>query len=337
MSDTINKCPACGALRKATDIKCPECGYEFTNSKTSVIDSLNSEIRFLGMRSHRPDEYERALLAMIENFHIPQVKGEIYDLMLFLQPKALDDTAICASAWKRRQMEVIERAKLAFSEDSRDKKILETVLAYENALKAAEKKKEKNFWQKMPTWSKILSIVAVLFVILLLIPAKDISPEAYSVRFSKAVETEKWDKAMEHLQKCPEMGTMISDYYLTLIEGLIAEDRIMEAENLFAGVVNHVDPKFSKEHLAGTMHRFIDCFLAQGKMEYAKKYALELSGIVKVMKAYIAAGDEKGAMALYKANASKFSKYDYTKHKNVFLCDDVEVIGFLNKNGIKTE
>ena len=82
-------------------------------------------------------------------------------------------------------------------------------------------------------------ILAVLFIIILLLPAKDISPEAYTVRFSEAVEAGKWDKAMEHLQKCPQMGTAISENYLALIEGLISEGRIVEAENLFTGVVNH--------------------------------------------------------------------------------------------------
>ncbi len=333
----IDKCPACGALRNSTDVKCPECGYEYTSAAATVIDKLNFDLSRIGFFSaNNPSEYNRQLSTLIENFHIPQVKRELFDLMLFLQPKAMDETAPMAAAWRRRQKEVIERAKHAFT-GTEDKKYLETILSYERDIKAAEKKNQKNFWQKMPLVGKILSIIAILFVVILLIPAKDISPEAYSVRFSEAVEAGKWDKAMEHLQKCPQMGTSISDYYLTLIDGLIADDRVMEAENLFKGVVNYVDPAHSKEHLAATMHNFIDKFISQSKIEYAGKYALEMSGIVKVMKAYINAGDTKGGLAFYKANASKFTKYDYSLHRNVFLCEDEQIKEFLNNNGIKTE
>jgi len=333
----IDKCPACGALRNAADVKCPECGYEYTSAGASVINQLNSELDRIGLFSgSNPAEYNRKLSTLIENFHIPQVKRELLDLMLFLQPKALDESAPMAAAWRRRQKEVIERAKHAFS-GNEDKKVMETVLAYEEALKKAEKKNKKNFWQKMPLLVKILLILAVLFIIILLLPAKDISPEAYTVRFSEAVEAGKWDKAMEHLQKCPQMGTAISENYLALIEGLISEGRIVEAENLFTGVVNHVDPTFSKDHLAGTMGCFIDAFIAQGKLDYARKYALEMNGLVKLMKAYIASGNTAGALDLYKTNKKKFVKYDYAQHKNVLLCDDAEIIEFLSINGIKPE
>lgn len=333
----IYKCPACGALRNSTDVNCPECGYEYTSADASVIDHLNSELSRIGFCSAgNSSEYQIQLAALIENFHIPQVKRELFDLMLFLQPKALDDTIPMAAAWRRRQKEVIERAKHAFT-GPENRNLLETVMSYEKAIAAYEKKNRRNFWQKMPLFTKILFILAVLLAIIIAIPAKDVSPEAYSLRFSEAVDAGKWDKAMEYLEKCPQMGTAISEYYLALIDGMIAEDRVMEAENLFAGVVIYVDPTYSKEHVASTMNRFIDKFVSQGKLEYAQKYALEMSGIVNLIKAYIKSGDADGALAFYKANASKFSKYDYASHKKIFTCDDEEIRHFLNTNGIKTE
>lgn len=63
----IRKCPACGALIKAFQAKCPECGYEFASieanlSSKKLADKLNGS--FLGMQKK----------TIIESFPIPNTK-----------------------------------------------------------------------------------------------------------------------------------------------------------------------------------------------------------------------------------------------------------------------
>lgn len=332
----VEKCPACGSLRNAADSSCPACGYDYTDTGTSVINNLNASLEKLGSAASGKDKnYEKAIRSLIDSFHIPQVKREIFDLMLFLQPKATDEVSEYAPYWRRRQREVIERAKFAFSE-SEEPDVYKKIISYESELDILDKK-NNNLWRKLPLIAKIGIVAAVLLLILMLLPAKDISPEAYSVRFSEAVEKGKWDKAMDCLENCPNMGTAISDLYLTLIDGLLSEDRVMEAANLYADVGAYVPSGNMNAHLTETTASLRQKFIGLGRIDEAQKYAKDVEGITDILKAYISSGQDQTAINYYKSVSSSLHKYDFSLHRRVFLCEDDTVISFLNRNGIKTE
>lgn len=333
----VEKCPACGTLRNSSDAKCPACGYEFTDSGTTVISKLNDELTKIGYFSvEKPEGYDRQIKTLIESFHIPQVKREVLDLLLFLQPKAIDENSPYSPYWLKRQREVIERAKMMFSSSS-DKDIQKKIQEYEQDILIAEKRQRKNFWQRLPMILKIVIVIIFLLLILILIPAKDVSPEAYSVRFSEAVEDAKWDKAMKYLQKCPEMGYAISDWYLSLIDGLIADDRVVEAGNLLSDLHSYVSTTTAKDHISSTSKALLLKLISIGRIDEAKKYAIDADGVTEILKAYISNGQDSAAIEYYKSKKSTLHKYDFDLHKNVFLCDDETVIEFLNTNGIKTD
>ena len=52
-----------------------------------------------------------------------------------------------------------------------------------------------------------------------------------------------------------------------------------------------------------------------------------------VQKKYIENGDKQSAMSLYRANKSKFSKWDYRQNQRVWLCSDETIINFLKEQG----
>ena len=89
MVKEINKCPACGALRPALAAQCPECGYDFVNTNCKVINELNAKFEALQSTQFAGVGYASKQIEIIKAFAIPQIKEELLDLLIYIQPKAL--------------------------------------------------------------------------------------------------------------------------------------------------------------------------------------------------------------------------------------------------------
>ena len=288
MVKEINKCPACGALRPALAAQCPECGYDFVNTNCKVINELNAKFEALQSTQFAGVGYASKQIEIIKAFAIPQIKEELLDLLIYIQPKALDKNSKVTQEWRLRQKEVIQRMKMAFAND---RKVLATVAEYESELNKVEKQWLRQWWQKSSILTKVAVVIGVLFILLLLLPAKDVSPEAYALRFSEAVEAGKYDKALTYLEKQPEMGTMISDQYLNLIEALVGEGRMIEAENLYNNASHFVSSRNNATHLAATSLLFIQHYVDQQYYDMADKFVVDEAGAAIILKALIANGD----------------------------------------------
>lgn len=325
-AENVNKCPACGTLRPAMATECPACGYVFTQSSAKVVEELSEKLDSVRGLS------DNAVIDIIKSFHIPHIKEELLDVMYFIQPKALEKTSRVSLAWRARQREVFERAKTACAHD---RVALEKIQSYEAQIDRLAKQRVRNTWIMLPLWAKIVLPIAVLFLILLALPARDVSPEAYQRRFVEAVEQGKWDKALKHLGACPTMGQAISSHYLDLVEGLMAEGRMFEAEQLFDIRLSYVPADSARAGAVAS--KFIDAYLAAGQTDKALKFATSAEGVVRVMRHYVEQGDASAALALYRRNTSKLSKYDYQLHRKVWLIGDEVVRNFLAEQGIKID
>ena len=328
MEKGFNRCPACGALRGALTAQCPECGYDFTDTNCKVINELNKKLEEAsegGASSYKKQ------LEIIRSFTIPQIKEEILDLLIYIQPKATQKNSPVTAEWRLRQKEVIKRAKLAFANE---RKVLAQVQEYEDELTKLERQFIKQWWQKSSTSTKATLITVLVFIILLLIPAKDVSPEAYAVRFAKAVEQGKYDKALECLKKSPDMGRIIADSYLTLIDALLQARRVVEAENLYKNLSRYVHRTDNADHLSRTSAAFVNYFLAQGSINKANAYAIDANGIVIILKHLIESGNSQEAVKYYNRNASRLTKYDMTTRKRVLQFNDEVVEAFISENNL---
>ena len=165
MASEINKCPACGALRVALSAQCPECGYDFNNTGCKVINELNEKFDELRIQTFDAAEREKIQLEIIRSFAIPHIKEEILDLLIYIQPKATEAFSPVTKEWRLRQKEVIQRAKMAFSND---KKVLATVTEYEAELNKVERQWLRQWWQRRSILAKAAIIIGVLFFLLLL-------------------------------------------------------------------------------------------------------------------------------------------------------------------------
>lgn len=334
MQDNINKCPACGALRSALATECPECGYNFTTSTTTALRDLAWRLEVFGHTSSRltSEQREAQLIDIITSFRIPHVKQELLDVMYFIQPHALKPISPISLAWRTRQHEVIERAKGVCSSD---KENLKVVLAYESELKKREKQYVRNWWRTTPNYIKWPLIAVVVVLLLLLIPSKDNSPRAYAERFSDAVEESKWDKAIEYILECPDMGTSISNEYLQLTMGLIEEGRVADADVLFANRSLFVNDDNSK--VTETKRAVMKAHISNDNVGEALKYIEDINDVEAVMVAYIERNDEHNAMNIYRRYVSKFTKWDSELHRKVYCGTNPEVKRFLNEQGIKVD
>ena len=331
MVKEINKCPACGALRPALAAQCPECGYDFVNTNCKVINELNAKFEALQSTQFAGVGYASKQIEIIKAFAIPQIKEELLDLLIYIQPKALDKNSKVTQEWRLRQKEVIQRMKMAFAND---RKVLATVAEYESELNKVEKQWLRQWWQKSSILTKVAVVVGVLFILLLLLPAKDVSPEAYALRFSEAVEAGKYDKALTYLEKQPEMGTMISDQYLNLIEALVGEGRMIEAENLYNNASHFVSSRNNATHLAATSLLFIQHYVDQQYYDMADKFVVDEAGAAIILKALIANGDSVVATRYFRKNQSKFLTYNATAKKRVLKVDDEVITNFASENNL---
>ena len=330
MREEVNKCPACGELRPAFAAQCPSCGYDFSSNGCKVISELNEKFEALHAQHLSSSKFTAKQIEYIKAFAIPHVKEELLDLLIYIQPKALDVNSKVTKEWRVRQKEVIQRVKMAFATD---KKVLAKVAEYEAELAKVEKQWLRQWWQKSSLLTKVAVVVGVLFFLLLIIPAKDISPEAYSVRFDEAVQSGKYDKALTYLQKQPAMGTLISDNYLTLIDGLYAEGRYIEAENLYNNASQYVS-RNNTEHLSSTSAQFIQHYLDQQYYDMADKFVVDANGAAMILKALIANGDPVVATRYFRKNQSKFLTYSQEAKKRVLTVNDEEIVNFVLENNL---
>ena len=308
--------------------QCPECGYDFHNTTCQVITELNNRLYEVskGMMPSKKKQLE-----IIRSFTIPQIKEELLDLLIYIQPKATQKNSAVTAEWRLRQKEVIKRAKMAFANE---RKVLEQVEEYEKELTKLEKQVIRQWWQKCSIFVKVGLVAFFLFIVLLLIPAKDLSPEAYAIRFTEAVENENYNKALDCLKKSPNMGMVIAEPYLTLVEALIQSDRIIEAESLFQNMSNYVHRGDNADHLSKTYEAFINYYLAKGNIAKAGTFVNDSNGVVVILKSLIESGDTAAATKFYNRHSNKLVKYDPSVRKRVLKCDDEVVANFIMENNL---
>lgn len=331
MKNDVNKCPACGALRPALSAQCPECGYDFHHTTCKMVEELNVRFENIAEKGSLSYKVEQQQLEVIRSFAIPQIKEEILDLLIYIQPKATRRNSKITAEWRLRQKEVIQRAKMAFVND---KKVLAQVQEYEEQLKKIEKQHLRQWWQKSGLISKVAVLAAALFLLLLIIPAKDVSPEAYAVRFAEAVEGGEYSKALKYLDKSPEMGKLIADQYLSLIDALIAEARFIEAENLYNNRAQFVSNKDHAAHLSQTSFLFIQHYLDQQYYDMAEKFVVDAKGSAMILRELIKSGDTVVAMRYFRKNVNKFLTYSSEERKRVLTIDDEVIRNFAIENNL---
>ncbi|RXJ51103.1 hypothetical protein [Gelidibacter gilvus] len=162
----VKKCPACGSMVQSFQIKCIDCGHEFSNVQSNA--SVNRLFEMLNeAESERKDEgmsVAKALGGMfsayglgvdnridskkktiISNFPIPTTKDDIVEFLSLAVPRAKSVGNIFTrkepenkshndfvNVWKAKCEQIIMKAKFSMKED---KRALEEIMLYAKELK----------------------------------------------------------------------------------------------------------------------------------------------------------------------------------------------------------
>lgn len=148
----IKKCPSCGAIMQSFSVKCPDCGYEFRNVEANcsvqrLFELLNEaenesvsmteSMATMIMGSAAESKLFRRKKAIIQNFPIPNTKGDILEFLtlavplakkpsLFSQNRTPEYLKMC-EVWKAKCEQIIMKAKFSMKDD---KETLAEIMAY---------------------------------------------------------------------------------------------------------------------------------------------------------------------------------------------------------------
>ena len=133
----VKKCPSCGATVQSTQIRCPECGYEFENieansSISKLFEMLNDVDRtsFLGIKSTSQKK------SIIQNFPVPNAKADIIEFIIALQSKAKNSKDSLTGSYFIKYEECLNKAKILFPDDPMIQPLFNN---YENIKKEVKK------------------------------------------------------------------------------------------------------------------------------------------------------------------------------------------------------
>lgn len=159
----IKKCPACGAIYEAGDVKCSQCGYTFINvaaNKSSVLLAKKLESIISGFKekneygeldTHRLDDL---LGNAIQNFPVPTSKEDLLEFIPSMESKWSSTSTYSESqkeAYRAKYLECLAKAKALFGNDPHFQYFFEH---------------EEQMNKKLLVWSR-LSIEKRLFIMIL--------------------------------------------------------------------------------------------------------------------------------------------------------------------------
>ena len=176
---TLKKCPACGAIYEAGDVKCSQCGYVFVNvdaNKSSqllaqkleqIISGFNIKDKYGDLDKFRLDDL---LGSAIQNFPVPTSKEDLLEFIPSMESKWLSlsaggYTGKQKEAYRAKYYECLTKAKALFGNDHHFQYFFEH-----------EEQMEKKFsWNRLSIEKQLLIILlcltpfAALFIILSII------------------------------------------------------------------------------------------------------------------------------------------------------------------------
>lgn len=138
----IKTCPACGAIIKAFQITCDDCGHELSGTKANVtITKLLEELKNSKEKKHE---------SIINNYPIPINKEDLFEfLQVSCSQASAGSNELIKDAWLKKSKETLLKSKLAFASDDKYKLLND----YEILINKNEKKKK---------WASVLLIFIVL-------------------------------------------------------------------------------------------------------------------------------------------------------------------------------
>lgn len=213
----IHKCPNCGAVVKAFDTACPECGFEFRNTESSnAVKEFSKKLEKLEAQRTpkskntfkdafgftKTDPIDDQIINIIRSFNIPNNKEDIIEFMIlassninlnWLSTNNMYEMGVTNTseqyyltarndAWLSKFEQAYEKANVSFSSEPDFYKIKDL---YERTKKSIQDAKKQKKRKNMKLW---LPLVLFFGLLLMYFPIKGI---AHVIRENKLEDTVK--------------------------------------------------------------------------------------------------------------------------------------------------
>lgn len=238
-----HKCPSCGAQVNRLQIKCPECGFEFSdvaaNATTSIllekIDQIDLECANMG----KPNLAISRKVQTIQNFPIPNTREDLLDMMTLCHANiAKTSDKVLSEAWAVKTTQLVSKAEILLKGDKDAEAMISKIKVTEK-----EQKRKKII---------ISSLLGVIIVIVLLVTGICLRTHSLSettiettiadwqYRISDAVQEAEYAYAYDYLDSLnlyieandidrSVYKEIAGSSYLKLVMALLREDAIEDA------------------------------------------------------------------------------------------------------------
>ena len=207
----INTCPACGAIVKAFQIKCEDCGHEFRQTQSSI------NIKELQQKITKANSKDRP--GIIQSFPIPTNKEDIIEFLTLSIPNStpmsdaekmgyvnpwkgasveLSYREAEIASWENKSNIVLKKAKILFSGDLTMTQILNN---YELQLKQNLSKESKKKIKVVVLSLSLFILLAIFLIFMDSVEGDDLQKEKDRLnniegQITAAIDEKKYDKAI---------------------------------------------------------------------------------------------------------------------------------------------
>lgn len=184
-SDKSEKCSACGAVIPAFSLKCPECGYVFSQEKESS-KRIRDEFKELQQQLlAAKDDKGRAMI--INTFSVPNTKEGLMNMLVFSvnqfhSVNGLEEISV-SNAWLSRAKQAYALLKM---QSGGEKDLLNQLQEYayleDDKTKVLQSDKTRNKKRRIHLLIIILGILLILYLILLILSNWGDEKESQNIR-----------------------------------------------------------------------------------------------------------------------------------------------------------
>jgi competence protein ComGC len=345
----IKKCPVCGAIISNYQIKCPECGYEFSgiaanlssqklaDTLKKISDEIGDTSSFSGYVHNRGNLKNLRMREAIRDFPVPNTKADLIEFISSLLPKIQagssfsDGQVNLVPAYKMKINECINKAEVLCPNDKELSMLIEKY-----------RKWDKEWWKHFSSLSqtgKICTIGAVFILFLVIVciisnaseSADEGQQEVKIEMVNKQISNNDLDGAYKTLKDISD-ADMSGKVASSLIDAFIEAKRLDDADD----VLNMKE--WSQLEKDGMEQQICKYYVDQKDYKEAEKYLNDPANEKEEYRDLI----ENMCQNNYKSEAGKFLKShesDFDSDKDFYdeLLDiaGVEhgIKGFLNSVG----
>lgn len=260
-------CPACGALVNSGQLKCIDCGYEFTGvGPNAFVRDFQNQLEYaLSKAEPINDGKIKAEKQFISTYPLPTTKEDSIEMLSYLL-SSIQPNNKCWRSYLNYYNAVLSRVQILGKGDK------DLQLLVEDFKNASQKTQKHNLRLMAYKIVAVLIVVASIAVYFGVFHTPDVSKNSHKARkiVTKLISSNKLNKAKDLLFTVA-WGYSVRDVYSALINAAIKNNEIDIAKEVTDHYVSAIDS--DKEKILPPYYNYL---IEVGEYDEAEKYIPEL-------------------------------------------------------------